>query len=313
MARRLLLLAALVALAPLAAAALSAPEGAAQATVAGAPFAAWVGNETNASADVAPGANATLRVLVGLGEDDAARNATALVLRVNVSSPALLWENASRTTEVALLPNGTLQTSFPFAFAFAAPNETGRAGYNVTVERHARDANGTLVLLGSGAFAGEVAVVAPVAPEAPGLPLLWIALGGAVVVAGGAGAVAMRRRAVRARMNRAPRRSQAMREIAAEKELERADEKDPERAEEIRTEMRAQEKVREKRRELQILEAKRADALKTIDLIRKRHESGAITRLQHDNMVAKKQADLQRIEAEIAAMEAEGDQPGAAA
>jgi len=71
-------------------------------------------------------------------------------------------------------------------------------------------------------------------------------------------------------------------------------------------EIRQQERVRTERRELQILEAKRADALKGIDLLKKRHELGALSKLQYDNMVAKRQAELAKIEAEIAAMEREG-------
>ncbi|HWH09202.1 MAG TPA: hypothetical protein VNX21_08380, partial [Candidatus Thermoplasmatota archaeon] len=104
-------------------------------------------------------------------------------------------------------------------------------------------------------------------------------------------------------------RSQALREV----ELEERAAKRPEEAAVIQQELRQQEKVKEKRRDLQILEAKRADVLKTMDLLRKRHEAGGLTKLQYDNMVAKKQADLQRIEAEIAQMEAEDAAGGSAA
>src|SRR5581483_4179882 len=123
----------------------------------------------------------------------------------------------------------------------------------------------------------------------------------------------IRQRNVRRRMNEGPKRSQVMREVELERKLEKAAQKDPEQAAQIKAEIRQQEQVREKRREVQILEAKRADVLKTMDLLRKRHEAGGLSKLQYDNMLAKKKADLERIEAEIAQMESEGGDAGAAA
>jgi hypothetical protein len=135
-------------------------------------------------------------------------------------------------------------------------------------------------------------------------------VGGAavVLVAAGAGALVARQRSQRRKM-RGQTRSQALREV----ELEERAQKRPEEAAAIQAELRQQEKVKEKRRDLQILEAKRADVHKTLDLLKKRHEAGGLTKLQYDNMVAKKQQDLARIEADIAAMEAEDSGPGAAA
>jgi hypothetical protein len=139
----------------------------------------------------------------------------------------------------------------------------------------------------------------------------YVGGGAALLVVLGVVVYGLRQRSVRRRMNEGPRRSQVMREMALEQELTRA--KDPERAAEIKAEIRQQEQVREKRRELQILEAKRADVLKTMDLLRKRHEAGGLTKHQYDTMLAKRQADLERIEREIAEMEAAGGDGSAAA
>src|SRR5581483_12219506 len=122
----------------------------------------------------------------------------------------------------------------------------------------------------------------------------------------------IRQRNVRRRMNEGPKRSQVMREVELERKLEKAAQKDPEQAAQIKAEIRQQEQVREKRREVQILEAKRADVLKTMDLLRKRHEAGGLSKLQYDTMLSKRQADLERIEREIAEMEAQ-DAGGSAA
>ena len=179
--------------------------------------------------------------------------------------------------------------------------------YNATVTL--TDGNATTTLFAVGTY--RVAAPAEAPAPAPTLPRgAYIA--GALVLLGVlvAGVVVGRQRAQRRRMNEGPRRSQVMRELELEQKLEKA--KDPEQVQEIKQEIRQQEHVREKRRELQILEAKRADALKTLDLLKKRHEAGGLTKLQYDNMVAKKRGDLQKIEADIAQMEAE-DAGGAAA
>ena len=250
---------------------------------------------------------------------DNASNATPSqqhqVVYVNLTSPDLVFATS------ALVIRIDLATSLVYGFANATftPNATafdaGTATYGFTVEAYREDANGTLTHLGNATGAGTLALTrAPVPAPPTGIPTTWLVGGGAVLVVGGGAALyALKQRRDRRVMNEAPRRSQVMRELELEKELEKVAEKEPERAQEIKQEIRAQEQVREKRRELQILEAKRADVLKTMDLLKQRHEGGGLTRLQYDNMVKKKQQDLERIEAEIAQMEAEDAAGGGAA
>ena len=232
---------------------------------------------------------------------------------VNLTSDTL----AFATPNLVLALDPRMSSTWAFADTAFTSNltEAGPASYNFTVEVYREDADGNATLLGTATGGGAVQVASVVVDQPPvGLPTSYLVAGGAAVVVGGAAALyAMRQRRERRIMNQAPRRSQVMREMELERELEKVQEKEPERAAEIKEEIRAQEVVREKRRELQILEAKRADVLKTMDLLRKRHETGGLTKHQYDNMVAKKQQDLTRIEAEIAQMEAEDAASGAAA
>lgn len=228
---------------------------------------------------------------------------------VNLTSTDLVFDNAN----LVIRSHPLTSTEWDFTnstFQLAAQNLT-EAAYTFTVESYRTDANGT-VLLGTATGGGTVRVSQPVI--APGLPVTYLVAGGAVVVVGaGAAIFAMRQRREQRLMNQAPRRSQVMREMELEREMEKVAEKDPEAAQEIRQELRVQEQVREKRRELQILEAKRADLQKGMDLLRKRHEAGGLTKHQYDTMVAKRQQDLQRIEAEIAEMEAQDAAGGGSA
>lgn len=308
-ARLVTLLAALALLLPAVAAegTVAPPAGAATASVAGVGVAIWVGAPDARNATLAPGAADTLRVVLTFSGNLTEPNVTRTWF-VNLTSSSLVFDNA------------TLQGSFasPFPEApqaagatqvRAASNATGDLAYTANVTLLETRGNATLVL-GQATLNGALAVVAP-AP-APGIPLwAWYLLGAVVLLGVVALGVSARNRSVRRRMNEGPRRSQVMREMELEKQLEKA--KEPERVAEIKAEIRQQEQVREKRRELQILEAKRADVLKTMDLLRKRHEAGGLTKLQYDTMLAKRQADLERIEREIAEMEAQDAGGGAAA
>ena len=299
-------------LAPLALAAAPPPDAETASASDGVRIAYWTGEE-NDTRDVAyaPGEVGFLwfavRVDAGATNATNGTNASAAAwtsATINVTSADLAFDSPTLTlapvngSEWAI---GNLEFTVP-------ENASAQASYAWTATVW-RDENGTLVPLASPSGGAPVSVVAP-APPPTGLPREWLVGGAAVVlVAVGAGALAARSRAQRRKM-RGQTRSQALREV----ELEERAEKRPEEAAVIRQELRQQEKVKEKRRDLQILEAKRADVLKTMELLRKRHEAGGLTKLQHDNMLAKKQADLQRIEAEIAAMEAEdAGGPGAAA
>lgn len=257
----------------------------------------WVGSATATERNVSANGTASLWFAV--------RNAT---------SPVTVFLNV--TAQGVGVPNGTLVVTGIQSVALDLSNVTSdtNASYTFAGEAY-EDQNGTLVLVGpvsgSGAFVVLGAIEVPVPPG--GVSPLWIVAGLALLGVLVVGGFAAKRSAERRRMNAAPRRSQVMRDLELERKLERAEERDPGQAAVIKQEIRQQEQVREKRRELQILEAKRADALKTIDLLKKRHEAGGLTKLQYDNMVAKKQQDLQRIEAEIAQMEAEDASRGSAA
>lgn len=296
----------------------------------------WVGNESATVAEVESGRTASLWFGVSplvnrttpppppsneTGGNETAGNETTgnetlpnatlpYVAIVNVSSPTLTFETQNVTLIVPEAPGDWQFATTSFS---TLDGPVGVTTYSFTVTIREGDAEGAVVetFTGDGTFTiAEILV-----PQPPtGIPTTWI-VGGivALVLVGGAGAYAMQQRRERERMNRAPRRSQVMREAALERELERARAKEPERAVAIQQEIREQERTRETRRELQILEAKRADALKTMDLLRKRHEAGGLTKLQYDNMVAKKQADLERIEREIAEMEGSDSDPTAAA
>lgn len=310
MSSRALWLALLVALPLAAASGFSPPEDAPRTQIAGMTFSHWHGPDVvdgryNASASVEPNATSTLWFSMpnaGGGVRVAYVNVTSSAL--DLREPNLTLRADGRTSLVATFDST----------AFTAPAEEGNASYTFTVEVYDEADDGNVTLVGSGSGEGVVlvqAAEAPIPPSATRIPRTWLIAGIALLVlGGGAAAYAARQRSIRRRMKGAPR-SQVMREMELEQKLERAKTKDPEQAVVIQKEIRQAEQVREKRRELQILEAKRADALKTLDLLKKRHESGGLTKLQYDNMAAKKQADLARIEAEIAEMEPGG--PGGAA
>ena len=297
-------------LAPLALAAAPPPDAETVAAAGGVRIATWVGEENATRTDgYAPGETGALwfAVMVTGSAEKNDTNATSpgawASATFNLTSDALDFLSPTLT----LLPvNGSEWASGSVQFRVPL-NASGQAAYEweATVWR---DENGTLVPFATPGGGAAVTVVAP-APPPTGLPTSWLVGGAAVVlVAAGAGVLVARQRSQRRKM-RGQTRSQALREV----ELEERAQKRPEEAAAIQAELRQQEKVKEKRRDLQILEAKRADVHKTLDLLKKRHEAGGLTKLQYDNMVAKKQQDLARIEADIAAMEAEDSSPGAAA
>lgn len=291
------LLALLLVAAPLAGAQSSTPPAGAfqQDLGGGVRMALWVG-PSNATANEEARPGDETRLWFAAYAPDA--NATDLATYFNVTSDDLALANASVVVPGpagASWVEGSIPVTIPANF-------TGtQARYNFTFTMRHEPANGTSE--DRAFYRGEsvvpiAQVVAPAPAPTIDTPVL-VGGGLLLLLVLGFGVYGLRQRREKAVMNRAPRRSQALREEA----LEKAAEKRPEEVVQIQQEIRQEEKVREKRRELQILEAKRADALKTLDLLKKRHEAGGLTKLQYDNMVAKKQADLQRIEAEIAEME----------
>lgn len=279
------------------------PPGAHLAQAGNATLAYWVGTGP-ASVDENVTANGSYALWFGLNATNASTPRTAY-LNVTGGEGTLNATPLVLTTGAGGLAYASLNVTIPDGFANAS------VAYAFTGELY-EAANNTTVLLGPVTGSGSFGVQGSVPAPAPAIPVWGYYAGGAVLLlAAVALGVSARNRNVRRRMNEAPRRSQVMREMELERELERA--KEPEKAAEIKAEIRQQEQVREKRREIQILEAKRADVLKTMDLLRKRHEAGGLTKLQYDQMLAKRKADLERIEAEIAAMEAEGGSGTAAA
>ncbi|HUR70328.1 MAG TPA: DUF4200 domain-containing protein [Candidatus Thermoplasmatota archaeon] len=287
-----------------------APVGAHTASVGNATLSYWVGpNATQVDEELSLGEQGQIWFWLSANE-------TRAVAYLNVTSSNATLDIPNGSVVLDASGNGTrVPANVSFRTTIADAGVVHQA-YAFTGQVY-REENGTLVLLGpisgSGTFTVDVGALVPVpTAPAPGIPsaYLWggaaLLLVGAIVVG-----VSVRQRNIRRRMNDNRKRSVVMRELELEKKLEKA--KDPEQVQEIKQEIRAQESVREKRRELQILEAKRADAQKTLDLLKKRHESGGLTKLQYDNMAAKKQADLARIDAEIAQMEQEDSSGGAAA
>lgn len=262
---------------------------------------------TKRNQTVAASSAETLWVAVPM---DLPANATAFHAYVNatfanatrVGESLVSGENATAVLGSVLLRHAATaepaEVGYHFAaFAFTTPAE-GEFSYHLTVEAFAEEENGTRAYGEPIIFDGGAPVVVPPAGSPP-LPWTWILLAGAVLLGGGV-AVGIRRRNERIRMNALhQRRSQALREES----LEAQKRKKPEEVQRVQAEIRQAEQVREKRREVQILEAKRADALKTLDLLQKRHESGALSKHQFDQMAAKKKADLARIDAEIAEFE----------
>lgn len=296
-------------LVPLALAGPSPPADAGATIMEGRPVSIYFGpSPTDRNQTFAADTPETLWVAVPMDRPDA--NATAFAVYVNVSffnatpqgASFVSGENATASAGSVLLRHvyatEPAEVGHHFAaFAFRTP-QSGEFSYHLTVESYTEAANGTTAF---GTVVVDDGAPVVVAPDAPTLPWTWIVVGGALLVGGGV-AFGLRRRSERIRMNALDRRrSQALREEGVESQ--RA--KKPEEVQRVQAEIRQAEQVREKRREVQILEAKRADALKTLDLLQKRHESGAISKHQFDQMAAKKRADLARIDEEIAQFEAQ--------
>ncbi|HWG90170.1 MAG TPA: hypothetical protein VNZ52_04895, partial [Candidatus Thermoplasmatota archaeon] len=147
-------------------------------------------------------------------------------------------------------------------------------------------------------------------PVDPGTNWVQIALiAGAVLVLGGGGYALLARR----KKPTAAPRSQTLQRIEMERQIERLEKKaeeDPEAAaqvEALKQEQREQELVRQKSRERMIVEAKRDDALKSIDLLKKRREAGQLTELQFNKMMEKKTEQLEALERELSEMDARGE------
>lgn len=290
-----------------AASGISPPQQAQKFDLSGRQVSHWVSNATelvNASAaalqSIAPGSDATLWVGVVVDRQDT--NASRLVFFVNVSSAQLAFTNTSaelnRSFEGVVTSEEFHYASFAFRAANTLPNAS--ASYTVSVEGFAVNATGNWTKLGAAVGTGQLTIDSVAASAPVGIPTWAYYAGGAgLLLVVGVIVYSARQRNLRTRM-RGDTRSQALREA----ELEELARKKPEQAAVIKQEIRQQETVREKRRELQILEAKRADIEKNMGLLKKRHEMGALSKLQYDQMVAKKQAELVKLDAEIAAMEA---------
>lgn len=218
---------------------------------------------------------------------DATRNATvnaSVELPLTVAGLEWLGDTARDFT---LPPTGAREE--PFAFRVAPGASPGFLSVSFTVTVDGASESGVLTI--------EVVPAPAPAPEGPSPAVVAIGLGAAVLVAGGAWyAVA------RARRPRAKPKSATLQRMEMEKQLEQA--KTVEQKAAIQEEIRAVEAEKSHARDLQILEAKRADVERTIDLLKKRHDAGQLTRLQYERMVEKKLDELDRINSELVAAEA---------
>jgi hypothetical protein len=171
--------------------------------------------------------------------------------------------------------------------------------FNYTATVYEVGANGTVVLDTFGGSGPDI-VASTVAPAPFLTPPLLVAGGAVLLVAVALGAYGLRQRNLRRRM-RGRTRSSTLQQLEREEAARK-----PEQVQRVQQEIRQEEQVRSRRRELQILDAKRADAQKGLEMLKKRHEMGALSKLQYGQMSAKRQAELSKIEAEIAQMESEG-------
>lgn len=299
------LLAALIFLVPLVGASGAPyPRGAHEFEIEGRTAAWWIGEPATAgpqansvNSSVPTSGNDTLWFAVLVDRLDP--NATSLEAYVNVSSDQLKFAVGSgNITKDYSAPNVTSEAFHFVGFPFAAPPTAGTARFSFTID--AVSYNGTNVSSSAhGTGSGEVVIAGSVVAPAPGIPRSFLIGAGVILLAAiVAGAYGVRQRNVRRRM-RGRTRSTTLKELEQEEKARK-----PEHLVQVQQEIRQQEQVRAQRRELQILIAKRADAQKGIELLRKRHELGALSKLQYDNMVAKRQGELAKIEAEIAQMEA---------
>lgn len=275
-----LALAALLALAPLLAPALAAPGDAPPPAAArsqlgnvtayawtgladGTPRTAWSASESGTLFLVLDGTNATAGFVNG-------------TLSVSPTAAASL-DLASFSMPLA----AGARVDRPFAFTLADLEGDVTFTLALFVSGNGTSANATLTV--------PVTVTrAPVAPPSGLSPLAIGALAAVVLVGGGAWLYARSKRQVKV----APR-SRALREEAIERGRR------PEEAAVVAEEVRREEAVRVERREVQILQAKRADAQRTIERLDERRAAGQLTELQHARMTEKKRAELADIERQI--------------
>lgn len=211
-------------------------------------------------------------------------------LNATIELPATLsgleWLGDS-SRELSMPATGVREEAFAFRVAPGASPGFVKVDFTLTVQGASE----------SGVLTLEV-VPAPSPPaEGPGTLTIVLGVGAAALVIGGAAyAVA------RARKPKARPKSETLQRIEMEKQLESA--KTVEEKQAIREEIKAVEAEKSRARDLQILEAKRADVERTIDLLKKRHDAGQLTRLQYEKMVEKKLDELDRINEELVAAEA---------
>ncbi|HLE96732.1 MAG TPA: hypothetical protein VI997_05110 [Candidatus Thermoplasmatota archaeon] len=178
------------------------------------------------------------------------------------------------------------------AVAFAAPSLPGTASVTVTLvvlENATALQNATEVARKE--VASTFLVVAPAPPPAPGVPVWVWAIGTVVVLGAGAAVLRFRKRQVKV----APR-SRTLQELEVETKAEKARPKD---AATIAAEYEAVQKKEAERlatREASILDAKRADIRKSIDLARQRHERGELSAFQFQKLKENKEKQLAELE-----------------
>lgn len=280
-------------LAPLAAAqdaAPGVPPSATRATAGPIEVAVWVAHANGTAATALPPGDAGI-----LHVNLTSSSNVTLDVHANATGPtgyALVQDPA--VASPSLVANGSAERSWSFAVPAGAT--AGGASFTVTIDVIGPDGNATA----QSTIVHAIAVVpAPVpVPPAPGPNYTLIGGAAAAVLVVGAGAFALTRR----RRPKPVPRSATLQKMEMERQAQRARTEEERVA--ITQQIQESEAQKAQARDLQILKAKRADAEKMIELLEKRLQAGQITPLQHQKMVEKKQADIARIDAEIAEVEA---------
>jgi ribosomal protein S16 len=169
--------------------------------------------------------------------------------------------------------------TFSFPLQATAPSEEGDVDLAWEVVVEYRDSGeDTWNEVTTRSEQATVAVEQPTVEPGPGIPWLWILVGAAVLVGGGAGAYYLFKPPEQIK---GEPRSQALQDLEGE---------DAAAAETDEPEVHPQ---------VKILEARAEDLRRMIELARERHEEGEITEHQFEQIKERKEAELEEVEEEI--------------
>lgn len=190
--------------------------------------------------------------------------------------------NATMAANLSMIPAVTLPLIAP---------DSAVGAHDFVVDVLVESFNGTNVT--REAFGTITLSVVVVAPQPPGLlpTWAWFVIGAAVLAAGGFAVQRARKRQVRV----APR-SRTLQELQVEDKAEKVSPKRQAEVEAARQEVETREAERLAVRENSILDAKRNDILRSIELMKQRHERGELTAFQYQKLKEKKEAQLAELE-----------------